>query len=65
MLPAMKLGKYSTDIIEEKTIQHLRMLGIEDQALTKVLLQVGLNVGNFGCGLLSEAVSADGILWNL
>ena len=33
MLPAMKLGKYSTDIIEEKAIQHLRMLGIEDQAL--------------------------------
>ena len=33
MLPAMKLGKYSTDVIEEKAIQHLRMLGIEDQAL--------------------------------
>ena len=65
MLPAMKLGKYSSDIIEEKAIHHLRMLGIEDQALTKVLLQVGLKVGNFGRSLLSVAVSADGILWNL
>lgn len=33
MLPAMKLGRYLNDVIEEKAIQHLRMLGIEDQAL--------------------------------
>ena len=33
MLPAMKLGRYSKDVIEEKAIQHLKVLGIDDQAL--------------------------------
>lgn len=33
MLPAMKLGRYPTEVIEEKAIQHLKVLGIEDQAL--------------------------------
>ncbi|MES2873306.1 MAG: ABC transporter ATP-binding protein [Bacteroidota bacterium] len=33
MLPAMKLGRYSTEQIEEKAIQHLKILGIQDQAL--------------------------------
>jgi len=30
--------------------------------MTKVLLQVGQDVGAFGCGSLSAAVPADGIL---
>lgn len=33
MLPAMKPGRYPTEVIEEKAIQHLKVLGIEDQAL--------------------------------
>jgi len=36
MLPAMKLGKYAKDYIEEKATQHLKMLGIHDQALKNV-----------------------------
>jgi len=31
--------------------------------LTKVLLQVGLDVGNFGCSSLSAGVSADEYLF--
>lgn len=33
MIPAMRLGKFSKDEIEEKAMQKLRMLGLEDQAL--------------------------------
>ncbi|QEC76686.1 ABC transporter ATP-binding protein [Mucilaginibacter ginsenosidivorax] len=33
MLPAMKLGKYANEVIEEKAMQHLKTLGIYDQAL--------------------------------
>lgn len=33
MLPAMKLGRYPNDVIEEKAIHHLKMLGIQDQAM--------------------------------
>jgi lipoprotein-releasing system ATP-binding protein len=33
MLPAMKLGRYSTEAIEQKAMQHLKTLGIDDQAL--------------------------------
>lgn len=33
MIPAMRLGKYSKEEIEERAMQKLRMLGLEDQAL--------------------------------
>lgn len=33
MLPALKLGKYSAAEIEQKAMQHLKTLGIQDQAL--------------------------------
>jgi len=33
MLPAMKLGQYPHDMIEEKAMQHLKTLEISDQAL--------------------------------
>lgn len=33
MLPAMKLGKYTNEVIEQKAMQHLKTLGIYDQAL--------------------------------
>ena len=33
MIPAMRLGKYSKEEIEEKAMQKLRMLGLEDQAM--------------------------------
>lgn len=33
MLPALKLARYTAEEIEEKAIQHLRVLGIADQAL--------------------------------
>ena len=33
MLPAIKLGRYPAELIEEKAIRHLKVLGIEDQAL--------------------------------
>jgi len=33
MIPAMRLGKFSKEEIEEKAMQKLRMLGLEDQAL--------------------------------
>jgi lipoprotein-releasing system ATP-binding protein len=33
MLPAMKLAKHPKEVIEQKAMQHLKMLGIEDQAL--------------------------------
>ncbi|MCQ6959153.1 MULTISPECIES: ABC transporter ATP-binding protein [Mucilaginibacter] len=33
MLPAMKLGKFSNEMIEQKAMQHLKTLGIYDQAL--------------------------------
>lgn len=36
MLPAMKLGKYTKEQIEQKAMQHLKMLGIYDQALKNV-----------------------------
>ncbi len=36
MLPAMKLGKYTKEQIEHKAMQHLKMLGIYDQALKNV-----------------------------
>jgi lipoprotein-releasing system ATP-binding protein len=36
MLPALKLGKYSKEEIESKAYQHLRLLGLEDQALKMV-----------------------------
>ena len=36
MLPAMKLGKYTKEQIEHKAMQHLKMLGIHDQALKNV-----------------------------
>ncbi|WDF81311.1 ABC transporter ATP-binding protein [Mucilaginibacter sp. AW1-7] len=35
MLPAMKLGKYAYEEIEQKAMQHLKTLGIADQALKK------------------------------
>lgn len=33
MIPAMRLGKFSKEEIEERAMQKLRMLGLEDQAL--------------------------------
>jgi lipoprotein-releasing system ATP-binding protein len=33
MIPALRLGQYSEQEIEEKAIQKLKMLGLEDQAL--------------------------------
>jgi len=36
MLPAMKLGKHSNEQVEQKAMQHLKMLGIYDQALKNV-----------------------------
>lgn len=36
MLPAMKLGAYSNEIIEDHAMQHLKTLGIGDQALKNV-----------------------------
>ncbi|MCO5948176.1 ABC transporter ATP-binding protein [Mucilaginibacter flavidus] len=36
MLPAMKLGKYTNELVEQKAMQHLKMLGIYDQALKNV-----------------------------
>lgn len=33
MLPALKLGKHPDEVIEQKALDHLRTLGIQDQAL--------------------------------
>jgi len=35
MLPALKLGKYDEETLQEKAITKLKMLGLEDQALKK------------------------------
>ena len=35
MLPAMKLGRYSSEEIEYRAMLHLKKLGIEDQALKR------------------------------
>lgn len=36
MLPALKLGQFPDDIIEQHAMEHLRTLGIQDQASKKV-----------------------------
>lgn len=33
MLPALKLGKHPEEVIEQKAMEHLKTLGIQDQAL--------------------------------